>query len=75
MNQPTPGLNTGEPWSAWDDKDLRHCAEQGDSVSETALFLQRSTGEVLQRAKELKIEFAALRELCGSMKNHVAEQK
>ncbi len=52
-----PGLNSGEPWSAWDDKDLRHAANHGDSVEATAAFLQRTPDEVRARAEELKVGF------------------
>ena len=48
-----PNLNTGKPWSDWDDDDIRTGVEIGRSDEETAIFLCRKLTEIKTRLKEL----------------------
>jgi hypothetical protein len=44
-------LNTGTPWSSWDDQDIR--SGHSRSIEETANFLCRTPSEVRQRIREI----------------------
>src|SRR5436190_21967475 len=46
-----PNLNTGTPWSSWDDQDIRWGHSR--SIEETANFLCRTPSEVRQRIREI----------------------
>lgn len=46
-----PNLNTGTPWSSWDDEDIRRGHSR--SIEETADFLCRTPSEVRQRIREI----------------------
>src|SRR5689334_3884124 len=48
-----PNLNTGTPWSTWDDEDIRWGLDHNRSVEETADFLCRTPSEVRQRIGEI----------------------
>ena len=48
-----PNLNTGTPWSSWDDQDIRYVLDQNRSIEETADFLCRTPSEVRQRIREI----------------------
>jgi hypothetical protein len=48
-----PDLNTGTPWSSWDDQDIRLGLDQNRSIEETADFLCRTPSEVRQRIREI----------------------
>jgi hypothetical protein len=50
-----PGLNSGQPWSAADDRDLRWGLDHGRSLDDTARFLSRSRPEILRRMTGLGI--------------------
>ena len=57
MNDPDPSeepnLNTGNPWSSWDDQDIRWGLDHNRSIKETANFLCRTPSEVRQRIREI----------------------
>ena len=44
-----PNLNTGAPWSAWEDQDIRWGLDNNASVEEIANFLCRTPSEIRQR--------------------------
>jgi hypothetical protein len=46
-----PNLNTGTPWSSWDDQDIRWGHSR--SIEETTNFLCRTPSEVRQRIREI----------------------
>jgi hypothetical protein len=48
-----PNLNTGTPWSSWDDQDIRCGLDHNRSIEETADFLCRTPSEVRQRIREI----------------------
>jgi predicted transcriptional regulator len=48
-----PNLNTGIPWSSWDDQDIRWGLDHNRSIEETADFLCRTPSEVRQRIQEI----------------------
>ena len=48
-----PNLNTGAPWSAWEDQDIRWGLDNNASVEEIANFLCRTPSEIRQRIKEI----------------------
>jgi hypothetical protein len=48
-----PNLNTGTPWSSWDDQDIRWGAEHNRSIEETANFLCRMPSEVRRRIEQI----------------------
>ena len=48
-----PNLNTGTPWSSWDDQDIRWQLDRNQSVEEIADFLCRTPSEVRQRIAEI----------------------
>lgn len=48
-----PNLNTGTPWSSWDDADIRWGLEHDRSLEETADFLCRTPSEIRQRTCEI----------------------
>ena len=48
-----PNLNTGRPWSGWDDVDIRWGIENGRPIEETADFLCRQPSEILERMREI----------------------
>jgi hypothetical protein len=48
-----PNLNTGNPWSSWDDQDIRWGLDHNRSIEETANFLCRTPSEVHQRIREI----------------------
>lgn len=56
MQTESPNLNTGEPWSALDDRDLRWCVHDGQLIEEIADFLCRTEEEVRTRIEELGLE-------------------
>ncbi|MBV9583836.1 MAG: hypothetical protein JO213_03015 [Alphaproteobacteria bacterium] len=53
MTEDRPNLNTGTPWSEWDDNDLGWGTDHNRSVEETADFLCRTPSEIRQRIKEI----------------------
>jgi hypothetical protein len=50
-------LNTGEPWSASEERDIRYAIRRGHSVAKTAQFLCRMPNEVRDRAREMGLRF------------------
>jgi hypothetical protein len=48
-----PDLNTGTPWSSWDDEDIRWRLDHNRSIEETADFLCRTPSEIRQRIAEI----------------------
>ena len=48
-----PNLNTGTPWSSWDDQDIRWGLDHNNSIEEIADFLCRTPSEVRQRIREI----------------------
>ena len=48
-----PNLNTGAPWSSWDDQDIRLGLDHDSSIEEIANFLCRTPSEVRQRIGEI----------------------
>ena len=48
-----PNLNTGTPWSSWDDQDIRWGLDHGRSVDELAVFLCQTSSEIRQRIEEI----------------------
>jgi hypothetical protein len=48
-----PNLNTGTPWSSWDDQDVRWGLDHDRSVEEIADFLCRTPSEVRRRMAEI----------------------
>jgi hypothetical protein len=48
-----PNLNTGTPWSPWDDDDIRWALENNRSIEDTADFLCRTPSEIHQRIREI----------------------
>jgi hypothetical protein len=48
-----PNLNTGQPWSENDVRDLRAAIENGDLLHEIANYLCRTKREVREKAREL----------------------
>jgi hypothetical protein len=48
-----PNLNTGAPWSSWDDQDIRWGLDHDSSIEEIANFLCRTPSEVRQRIGEI----------------------
>src|SRR3954468_25017251 len=50
----TPNLNTGDPWSEWDDQDIRWGLDHDRSIEETADFLCRTPSEIAQRVQEIR---------------------
>ena len=57
MDRPDPceesNLNTGTPWSSWDDQDIRSALDDNCSIEEIADFLCRTPSEVRQRIAEI----------------------
>ena len=49
-----PNLNTGTPWSSWDDQDIRWQLDHNNSIEEIAGFLCRTPCEVRQRIAEIE---------------------
>ena len=47
-----PNLNTGKPWSYWDDQDIRWGLDHG-STEEIANFLCRTPSEVRRRIEQI----------------------
>jgi len=47
-----PNLNTGKPWSGWDDEDIRWGLDHHQSIEETADFLCRTASEIHERIQE-----------------------
>ena len=48
-----PNLNTGNPWSSWDDQDIRWQLDHDCSIEEIADFLCRTPAEIRQRIREI----------------------
>ncbi|HEX3415950.1 MAG TPA: hypothetical protein VHT21_06040 [Stellaceae bacterium] len=48
-----PNLNTGTPWSAWDDQDIRWGLDHNSSMEEIANFLCRTPSEVRRRIEQI----------------------
>ena len=48
-----PNLNTGTPWSSWDDQDIRWGLDHHRSIEEIANFLCRTAAEIRQRIVEI----------------------
>jgi hypothetical protein len=46
-------LNSGTPWSPWDDDDIRWGLDHDRSIEETANFLCRTPSEIRQRIEEI----------------------
>jgi hypothetical protein len=56
--RPSDGdLNTGEPWSASEERDIRYAIKRGHSVAKTAEFLCRMQKEVRDKAREMGLRF------------------
>ena len=55
MIEELPNLNTGTPWSEWDDADIKWHVKHKIQVDEIADFLCRTEAEVRSRARELKL--------------------
>jgi hypothetical protein len=57
MDCPDPSeeynLNTGNPWSTWDDQDIKRALDHNHSIEEIANFLCRTPSEVRQRMEEI----------------------
>jgi hypothetical protein len=49
-----PSLNTGTPWSSWEDEDIRWGLDHNSSIEEIADFLCRRLSEVRQRIGEIE---------------------
>jgi hypothetical protein len=49
-----PNLNTGTPWSSWDDQDIRWQLDHNHSIEEIAGFLCRMPSEVRRRVAEIE---------------------
>ena|ERR1044071_8806048 len=49
-----PNLNTGKPWSEWDDADIRWGLAHARPIEETAHFLCRTPSEIAQRMQEIR---------------------
>jgi hypothetical protein len=49
-----PNLNTGNPWSAWDDQDIRSGLDHNRSIEEIACFVCRTPSEIRQRIREIE---------------------
>ena len=54
-----PNLNTGQPWSEIDIRDLRAEVDHGSSIREAADFLCRTAGEVEAKIQELGLRVAS----------------
>ena len=52
-------LNTAQPWSERDLRDLRWCIEHREPIEKIADFLCRTTEEVVDKAKELGLDLLA----------------
>jgi hypothetical protein len=48
-----PNLNTGTPWSSWDDEDIRWGLDHNGSIEEIANFLCRTPSEVRRRTEQI----------------------
>src|SRR5215469_15738500 len=48
-----PNLNTGTPWHAGEDEDIRGMLDHDESIEEIADFLCRTPSEVRQRISEI----------------------
>lgn len=48
-----PNLNTGTPWSSWDDQDIRRQLDHNASIEEIADFLCRTPSEIRGRIMEI----------------------
>ena len=48
-----PNLNTGTPWSSWEDEDIRWGRDHNHSIEETADFLCRTPSEIRERIQEI----------------------
>src|SRR5947209_17048522 len=48
-----PNLNTGTPWTPWDDEDIRWSLDHNHSIEEIADFLCRTPSEVRERIGEI----------------------
>ena len=57
MDCPNPfeesNLNTGNPWSTWDDQDIRSALDRNRSIEEIANFLCRTPSEIRHRIEEI----------------------
>ena len=56
MNDEEPNLNTGVPWGEMDDRDLRWCVTDRQSVEEIATFLCRTRAEIRARMEALGLK-------------------
>ena len=48
-----PNLNTGTPWTSWEDQDISWGLDHNSSIEETAGFLCRTPSEIWQRMREI----------------------
>ena len=48
-----PNLNTGTPWSSWDDEDIRWGLDHNHSIEDMADFLRRTPSEVCRRIRQI----------------------
>jgi hypothetical protein len=48
-----PNLNTGMPWSSWEDEDIRWQLDHNVSIEEIANFLCRTPSEVRRRIEQI----------------------
>jgi hypothetical protein len=49
-----PNLNTGKPWSTWDDQDIRSALDHNRSIEEIANLLCRTPSEIRRRIREIE---------------------
>jgi hypothetical protein len=52
-----PNLNTGTPWSSWDDQDIRWGLDENHSIEEMADFMCRDTFRDLPAHTGLVVTF------------------
>ena len=48
-----PNLNTGTPWTSWEDQDIRWGLDHNSSIEEIADFLCRTPSEVRRRIEQI----------------------
>ena len=48
-----PNLNTGMPWSSWEDEDIRWQLDHNESIEEIANFLCRTPSEIRRRIEQI----------------------
>jgi hypothetical protein len=61
-----PNLNTGAPWSSWDDQDIRWGLDHDSSIEEMANLLCRTASEVRQRIEAIAATRSAIHHCCAT---------